>query len=201
MVMSVQGGSWPLLMVEATDYDPSASLGCEREGSWACLTSHSRSPWRSAKPMGRLRRFLALPATQRLLTIEAALCLAIASLMLALLPFRLVARRLGSQGELAEPDVEPARLRLIGHAVGRAARHLPWRPLCLPQAMAAQAMLRRRAIASTLHFGAKRESQDPVVRAHAWLTAGNSGVIGAPDQDEFTVLARFSNRPIKSGLD
>jgi hypothetical protein len=142
--------------------------------------------------MNRLRKFLALPASERLLALEAALELAVASVLLAVLPFHRIARRLGPLGDDIDSTTDPERLRPIGRAVKRAARHLPWHPLCLPQAMAARAMLRRRHIASTLHLGVAVSPDDRAMSAHAWLTVGKIDVIGSPAQDDFTVLARFS---------
>lgn len=140
----------------------------------------------------RLRKFRTLSRRDRTLAVEAAIMLALASLLLALLPFRHVARWLGRLDREMGAQIDPPPLRPIGRAVERAARHLPWQPLCLPQAMAARAMLRRRGIASTLHFGMKLDGPDRAMRAHAWLTVGTTGVVGGTVADEFTVLARFS---------
>lgn len=151
--------------------------------------------------MRRLRKFLALSPADRRLAAEAAVLLTAASLTLSLLPFRLVARWLekpAGQGRpdpdpvLLRPAPEPALVRPIGHAVVRAARHLPWRPLCLPQALATRAMLRRRGLPSTLYFGVALEGRERVMTAHAWVTVGETGVIGAPARDAFTVLARYA---------
>ena len=142
--------------------------------------------------MRRLRNFLALPATEKALALEAAAELAAATLLLAMLPFRHVARRLEGASPPPRSGIDPALLRPIGRAVARAARHLPWHPLCLPQTMAARAMLRRRGIPSTLHFGMALKGEERTMKAHAWLTAGTAGVIGTPAEGEFTVLARYT---------
>lgn len=141
--------------------------------------------------MRRARRFLALPAPDRALALEAALSLAAASLLLALLPFRHAVRgRLNGPAEMPESD--PDLLRQVGSTVEKVARHLPWRPLCLPQALAARAMLHRRGVVCTLHFGIRMEAPDRALRAHAWVTAGPVGVVGVPAGGIFTELARFS---------
>lgn len=139
----------------------------------------------------RFRKFSTLSPRDRALAVEAAIMLALASLLLAVLPFRHVARWLGRLDREKGIQKGPASLLPIGQAVERAARHLPWQPLCLPQAMAARAMLWRRGIASTLHFGMKLDGPDRTMRAHAWLTVGTTGVVGGAIADEFTVLARF----------
>ena len=72
----------------------------------------------------------------------------------------------------------------------RAARHVPFRAVCLPQAIAAKAMLRRRGINSVLHFGVAKRS-DQSLDAHAWLDAAGIAVTGFPVGAEFTEIACF----------
>lgn len=137
------------------------------------------------------RKFRALPPGERALALEAAAWLSLASPLLLLLPFRYVARWLGDLDRETEADGDPALSRAVGRAVGRTARHLPWHPLCLPQALAARAMLWRRGIPSTLYFGVRLQGADRTMNAHAWVTTGTTDVVGVPAAGEFTVLARF----------
>lgn len=140
----------------------------------------------------RWHKFRALPGREQALALEAAVWLTLAAPLLALLPFRHMARWLGNLDGEMEAETDPTRSRAVGRAVERAARHLPWHPLCLPQALAARAMLRRRGIPSTFYFGMRLEGTDRAMRAHAWVTTGSTGVVGVPAAGEFTVLARYS---------
>ena len=54
---------------------------------------------------------------------------------------------------------------------------LPWRPNCLPQAIATRAMLRRRRIACDAHLGVLSTSP---FEAHAWITVRGHVVQGGP---------------------
>jgi Transglutaminase-like superfamily len=66
----------------------------------------------------------------------------------------------------------------------------PWmHALCLPRALAAHAMLRRRGIASRLCIGVAREGDK--LAAHAWVEIGKDKIIGGTEADEFTRLAEF----------
>ena len=66
----------------------------------------------------------------------------------------------------------------------------PWmHALCLPRALAAHAMLRRRGIASQLCLGVAREGDE--LAAHAWVEIGNNKIVGGPEADGFTRLAEF----------
>lgn len=153
------------------------------------------------RPMRRLRKFAALPPADRRLTVEAAAWLTVALGLLALLPFRRIAGRFGEVTDRDAPMASPADVRRqtearrIGQAVERAARHLPVNARCLPQAIAAKAMLHRRGIASTMHFGMQLSDggSDGRIKAHAWVTVGETGVIGVPASTGFTVLARFTH--------
>jgi hypothetical protein len=71
----------------------------------------------------------------------------------------------------------------------------PWmNALCLPRALAAHAMLRRRGIASRLCLGVARDrgalSAHALV-AHAWVEIGDDKIVGAGEADGFTPLATF----------
>jgi hypothetical protein len=79
---------------------------------------------------------------------------------------------------------------LRGWAVTRAARHVPFSAVCLPQAMAARIMLKRRGVDSVLHFGA-RIGQDKPIDAHAWLDAAGVEVTGYPVAKTFAETACF----------
>lgn len=60
---------------------------------------------------------------------------------------------------------------------------------CLPRALAAHAMLRRRGIASRLCLGVARGGNE--VAAHAWIEVGQSKIVGADEAEGFTPLAAF----------
>jgi len=61
--------------------------------------------------------------------------------------------------------------------------------LCLPRALAAHAMLRRRGIASRLCLGVARDRE--ALSAHAWVEIGNDKIVGGAEADGFTRLASF----------
>jgi hypothetical protein len=156
------------------------------------------------KPLRRLnrklRRFGEIGARRRALVVEAALWLLAARIALIAVPFPRLARRLGAFVPPTDERVaraarhgsaEHAQLaEEIGWATVRAARHVPFRAVCLPQAMAARIMLRRRGIASVLHFGAAKGAHKPI-DAHAWLDAAGVEVTGYPVAAQFAEIACF----------
>lgn len=139
-----------------------------------------------------LSRLLRLPAADRSLLFEAVLGLSIAGLAIRAVRFGRLAPRLGrhmAESPPASDEAATAQARRIQWAVEGAARHLPWKPVCLPQAVTAQWMLRRRGIASTLYLGV-----DPAAgyHAHAWVRAGSVIVTGGPSATGFTVVSTFA---------
>jgi len=76
-------------------------------------------------------------------------------------------------------------------AVAAAAARLPGRTSCLARAVAAQAMLRRRRVSTTLFYGAT-SAPDRRLRAHAWLQAGDEAVVGQEAAPDYVVVAAYS---------
>lgn len=121
--------------------------------------------------------------------------LGLARLVLAVVPFRTIAARLGRLGAEPAYPAQPEKgeeLRLVSSAIRTAARHLPGTYQCLPQALAAQRMLHRRRIASTLCFGVGRQEEG--LAFHAWVKHAQTFVTGAFAPGSYQVLATFVSR-------
>ena len=132
--------------------------------------------------------FLFMSPTERRLVGEATVMLALARLVVLTVPFRFLASWLRRRPETASCDTH--LLRAVGKAVTVAARNVPWNAVCLPQALAAKAMLARRGCGSALHLGATFDPKGKLI-AHAWLVAGGQIVVGAAGIAGMSPLARF----------
>ncbi|MGA3311313.1 MAG: lasso peptide biosynthesis B2 protein [Xanthobacteraceae bacterium] len=147
-----------------------------------------------------LRRFGQVDNRRRALLAEAVAYLFAARLALIFIPFPRLARRLGTfvppadaRATQAGTATAPDQVQLaeaIGWAVTRAARYMPFRAVCLPQAMAARVMLKRRGVKSVMHFGAAKGTEKPL-DAHAWLDAAGVEVTGYPVAENFAEIACF----------
>jgi hypothetical protein len=113
---------------------------------------------------------------------------------------RLVVRFVSPARIFAWADRPPRRLRRFATDeigwVSWAVENLgakPWmNALCLPRALAAHAMLRRRGIASRLCLGVARErGAAGTLSAHAWVEIGDDKIVGGAEADAFTRLATF----------
>lgn len=73
----------------------------------------------------------------------------------------------------------------------------PWMHVpCLPRALAAHAMLRRRGIASRLCLGVA--DQEGALVAHAWIEIEREAVVGGTEAARFTRLAHFGGDVVHS---
>lgn len=129
-------------------------------------------------------------AAERRLLVEAVASLAVASFLIALVPFRKVATlaRL-PEGDAPGPSEQLREIAAVRWAVAASARRVPWRAKCIEQGFAAQWMLRRRAVPAVLHYGvAKRDGE---LAAHVWVRSGPNDVIGCENSGEFAEVAQF----------
>jgi len=147
-----------------------------------------------------LLRFGQIDHHSRSLLAEAVVCLLVARLALIFIPFPRLARHLGTfvpptsaRASQMQTEATAEQMRLaeeIGWAVTRAARYVPFKAVCLPQAMAARVMLKRRGVASVMHFGAAKGVDKPL-DAHAWLDAAGVEVTGYPVAKNFAEIGCF----------
>lgn len=153
----------------------------------------------------KLRTFVGVGWRRKMLVAEAAMSLFIARITILIFPFR---RLVKAFGDIVPPD-EPRALargagpgsnadqvrtaKEVGWAVRSTGPFMPFKSVCLQQAMAAHAMLRRRGVSSVMHLGAGRDADHPIM-AHAWLDAAGVEVTGYPIAQNFRDIACFVER-------
>jgi hypothetical protein len=139
----------------------------------------------STLPRRKLKTFLAMRGADRLLVCEAMAMLALAQLIVLIVPFRYMPWL----GRTPEADFFDKELLLrVRKALTICAQYVPWNAESLSQAMAGKTMLARRGCGSTLHLGATIDMNGKLI-AHAWLLYGGEVVIGAtgiPDMSALT---------------
>lgn len=119
----------------------------------------------------------------RLAVAEATLLLLLANFFIRFIRFRFWRRSLGVM--ISRPESMSSNNRPLSQdcsvplAIERACQLFSSKPNCLPRAMAAQWMFRRRAQASRLVFGiARSNTRDATSDLHAWVEINNRPVIG-----------------------
>ena len=134
--------------------------------------------------MKRLASFLALPAGDRLLLLEAFATVVAVRLGLRLFSIdrlRAWASRCGSGTKAIER---------IGWSVRVASRVLPG-TTCLSSAFALQHLLSAHGHLSELHIGVARNAED--FEAHAWLTCEGRILVGGEERDGYTGLVAWTS--------
>ena len=143
--------------------------------------------------MAKLSRFAALTAAEKARTVEAAFTLFAVRVAFGLLPLRHALQVFGiAASDAGRGAVSAPQAELIGRAVERAARNVPFRAVCLQQAFAAFLMLRRRGLAATVHLGLMRQDGAAGLQAHAWSLNGLIPVTGVAAARGFTPIASFA---------
>lgn len=96
-------------------------------------------------------------------------------------------------GEARAPDEEQQRIAVeIGRVVANVAARMPFRALCLQQALAVRRMLDRRGVPAVVYLGLAKEAHGGQRDAHAWVEAGSRVVSGNMDLDRFAVIGVFA---------
>ena len=133
-----------------------------------------------------LERLVRLPGADRRLLLRSILTLGAARLALWVLPFQVVRRLLTRPRQpVASPSVSSER---ISWALAHAIRVVP-QATCLPQALAAEALLTRAHHPVALRIGVVKTPEGRL-KAHAWVESGGRIVVGELTQglSEYTPL-------------
>lgn len=126
------------------------------------------------------------------LLVEATLYLLMARMALVFLPFKVLARfmnRLSRQPEL-HGEARKSHIKAVRWSILRASHRLPLKLVCFPRAIAAQAMLRRRRVGTTLYYGATTQPDKGLI-SHVWVQDGQAGVIGLRAANGYKIIARY----------
>ncbi len=139
------------------------------------------------------RRLRTATPAERALAAEALVLLLAAGFALWCLPFASVRRLLSHYPRITRAGAVSAER--TAWAVAAAARRLP-APFrdCLPQALVAEAMLKRHGAPAELVIGVRSGGVAGRVQAHAWVVSGDRVVVGGLD-DLPTYVPLASTRP------
>lgn len=140
------------------------------------------------------RKMLRLSWADRALLLEAMLLLAFAAPAIRMLPFKRIGKMASGpvKGPLLNDTDRAALIERVRWAVEVGSGRARWRSVCFQQGLAAQMMLRRRGVDSTLYFGAAPDKKkDEGLSAHVWVRAGDTDVIGADNASDYATLATF----------
>lgn len=111
-------------------------------------------------------------------------------ILVLLVPFRRLAPVLGTlncvtpleRGDMSDCTKD----KRLGSILKALSDYLPWRSMCLEQALAGMMLLRFKGVASTIYFGVSQG--DKTLEAHAWLRCGEQIVTGEMGHKKFTTV-------------
>lgn len=131
----------------------------------------------------KIRSFLRLPFNIKLFVLELCSFLTLAKAAIVLLPFSFISKYILTKrlGKPYTKDIEQKynTLHKTTAYTYELSQYLPWKSLCLDQALAARWMLHRRKITTKLYFGVMLDHTiHKKVKAHAWLMVGEHCVTG-----------------------
>ncbi|NVD43551.1 lasso peptide biosynthesis B2 protein [Qipengyuania atrilutea] len=137
----------------------------------------------------KLQTLAGLSWSERLLTLEVA-----ARLVYYEIGLRTAkpARWMKAPAAARTSSASPLEIAAVRRAVLRASRNIPGGTKCLPQALAARAMLARRGVTAELKIAA-RSAPSQADRFHAWLEYEGMQVTGVCDDSEYRVFGYTSN--------
>lgn len=147
---------------------------------------------------GKLKTFIALPLRDKLFFLDAVLLLSISKMVVLTLPFKKVAPYLGKVNSPIDnrlDSLQTAKAERVKLFVQMAAGNVPFKSVCLDQAMAGMLLLRRFKIPSNLCLGVKRNDKEQKLDAHAWIECGGRILIGGQRSLQYTKVAHFANSP------
>jgi hypothetical protein len=146
----------------------------------------------------RLRNLTRLTAAERRLAVSAVGTLALARVALATAEWPRVRRLVDSAGGRGPLKDDPPYARAVSDAMLRAARLMPG-ARCLPQALAAEVMLRRAGRSARTSIGVALDGAP--LAAHAWVESAGVMVTGdIADLGKYQTLVVFGgDEPLSGG--
>ena len=158
-----------------------------------------------------LVRFLRKPFAEKRIIIEAMMLAGWFRFVIFFFPFQILKRSLGlprpvtpAEQSVWRPDDFPLDMhqqestnisepvQAVAQVIRSTSRRVPWESKCLVQASSGFVMLRRRGISCRVYLGVRRESASSgQMKPHAWLTSGQSVLIGGGELHRYAVVSVF----------
>lgn len=145
----------------------------------------------------KLRSFWAVPLFGRLWFGPVWIMLGLARLCVLVVPFRRIARFLGTSPDRGYETEVPSRLQdaraiEIGRTIRLSAKYAPWAN-CFAQALVARTLLRFYGLPYSVFFGVRPSIKGTTgMDAHAWTMSGPISVTGGNGFSDYTVVGTFS---------
>lgn len=144
----------------------------------------------------KIKRVLSLKFTEKVYHLEAITWLLLSKVCVLLFPIKYIYKYLGEMNRKVISqlsDVDLYKANLVRTSILRLGRHVPWKSVCLDQAIATGVMLKVRNIPYTLCFGLKTNDTEGKLAAHAWIECGTGILVGGKESLNFNIILSFGN--------
>lgn len=141
-----------------------------------------------------LIKYIRLTPLQHILLVEAFFFLFFSKLILLFYPLKKIAPRLGELNQELNKTLSLKQKKTaeeIRISVSRISRFVPWRSVCIDQAITGLKMLSRRGIPVGLCLGVKKDLDQKKLLAHAWIVCGDRILIGGKHSAGFKLVSNF----------
>lgn len=145
--------------------------------------------------ISKLKKFIQLSFEDKLFYLETFGLLLFSKLLILFIPLRKVAPYLGDlngevRKELSSGETLIAEKIMV--FICKVGNNMPWKSVCLDQALACMILLKKKKIPYSLYLGVKKDEANQKLMAHAWVLCGDKILIGGRRSLQFTVVARFT---------
>jgi hypothetical protein len=144
----------------------------------------------------RLKKILHLKFSDVSLFIQSVYYLTLSKRKIKRSSFKKVAPTLGKLNQEIRKELSNSEYLLaekIRLATMRASRVVPFRSVCMDQAMTGVILLKKHHIPCTLFLGVRKREEGNGLDAHAWVVCGDKIILGGQKSLFYTVTASFSN--------
>jgi hypothetical protein len=145
--------------------------------------------------VSKVKKLQSLTFNEWILILLSIYYLAKSKINISLYPFKKIAKtfgELGVQNIHIPSDSDYIQIEKIKLATLRAGRIVPWRSVCLDQAMCAAILLQRYKISYTLNLGVRKKEDGKSLDAHAWIVCGDKIVLGGEKSKFYIITASYS---------
>lgn len=143
----------------------------------------------------KARVFNGLPFRDKLFFLRVVMLLSFSKLVILFIPLKRIAPHLGRLNENIRIELTPKETKIADRVklfIYMAGSNVPWRSVCLDQALTCMLLLNRYKIPCSLYLGVRKNEALKKLDAHAWVVAGKEILVGGERSRKYHVVAWFS---------
>ena len=145
--------------------------------------------------MTKINKYLRMPASTKMLLIEAFFWSLIANIVIGRLPLKYYTRLLLINQQKTQTSKRSQEMDelvcQIKSTICILVKNAPWKVKCYSQAIVAKQLFHKKGLNTTLKLGLAKDDNKQLI-AHAWLLLGDRCMTGGRNHHLFTPIAEFN---------